>query len=132
MASGVEEGVPGERESFSIRVRRSSVEALEELLQEEQGEHAVEMTSPAGEKVQVAVTAALGVSNEDVEKVVATPNFLGWVRSIEEDPKLFIEPRRGIHVQSVDMFGPRVGFVKFKAAVSDDRVRPGRAAGQAG
>ena len=36
---------------------------------------------------------------------------------IDKDPKLFIEE---VHIQSLDMFGPRVGFIKF---VSVAKVR---------
>jgi ADP-sugar diphosphatase len=34
-----------------------------------------------------------------------------WVSEIDKDKKLFIEE---IHIQSIDMFGSRLGFVKFK------------------
>lgn len=43
---------------------------------------------------------------------MATAVFKDWVASIDKDPRLFVED---IHVQSLDMFGPRVGFVKFMA-----------------
>eukprot|EP01047_Picozoa_sp_COSAG01_P038199 COSAG01_NODE_3086_length_6611_cov_12.899109_2_plen_262_part_00 len=107
---------------------RRTTSGLEEFMQNvqeglEQGEEvraSVEMTSHGGEKVQVAVTNALGVSGADVENVLESSAFVDWLRSIEEDPKMFINPERGIHVQSVDMFGPRVGFVKFKAAAQHD------------
>ena len=35
-----------------------------------------------------------------------------WVTTVSEDPELQIS---AVHVQSVDMFGPRVGFIKFRA-----------------
>ena len=48
----------------------------------------------------------------DLQKVLEAPVFLDWVAAVDADPQLFIEE---IEVQSVDMFGPRIGFIKFKS-----------------
>jgi hypothetical protein len=47
-----------------------------------------------------------------VEKALASKPFVEWARSI--DPQLVV---KDITIQGVDMFGPRVGFVKFSANV---------------
>jgi ADP-sugar diphosphatase len=42
----------------------------------------------------------------------ASQVFKDWVEAIDKDEILFIS---AVEVQSVDMFGPRVGFIKFKS-----------------
>jgi ADP-sugar diphosphatase len=75
---------------------------------------AVEMTGPSGVRVSVPVTGEPGM---DLSKVVAAQPFLDWVASVDKDRKLFVKK---IIVQSIDMFGPRVGFVKFKTTALVD------------
>ena len=48
---------------------------------------------------------------QDAEVVINSAVFALWVKEVDKDPKLFVED---IHIQSIDMFGSRVGFVKFK------------------
>ena len=48
----------------------------------------------------------------DLQKVLEADVFREWVASIDGDEKLFVT---AIEVQSVDMFGPRIGFIKFKS-----------------
>lgn len=57
----------------------------------------------------VPVTAQLGITAAHVEKVIACAPFLDWIRDM--DPELVVA---NIEIQSVDMFGDRVGFVKFR------------------
>ncbi len=49
------------------------------------------------------------------DKVFEMKAFKDWQRALDSD---FIV--KSILIQSVDMFGPRVGFIKFKAQVSDN------------
>jgi ADP-sugar diphosphatase len=72
-------------------------------------ESAIEMVSREGGKATVPVTAEPGV---DLPAALNASSFRDWVADVDKDPKLFI---RDIHVQSLDMFGPNVGFVKFKS-----------------
>merc|ERR1719316_2272715 len=59
----------------------------------------------------------------DLDKAVNAAPFREWVRTIEKDPRMVVE---SIVVESVDMFGPRVGFMKFKADVKvDGKTVPG-------
>ena len=60
---------------------------------------------------QVPLTAEPGI---DLDKVTNTRMFKDWMASVDSQ---FLIKR--IHVQSVDMFGPNVGFVKFKAGCFD-------------
>ena len=67
------------------------------------------MLSLDGTPHAVPVTAEPGL---ELNKVLEYSVFQDWVASIDQDSRLFIE---NIHVQSLDMFGPRVGFIKFKS-----------------
>jgi hypothetical protein len=67
----------------------------------------VQMLGLSGDAVAVPVTAEPGI---DLTKVLEAQVFKDWLVNINADPKLFIEK---VHVQSLDMFGPRVGFIKF-------------------
>ena len=70
----------------------------------------VEMLGVDGKKTKVPlVTEDLRV---DLQKVLEAQVFVDWVASVDKDPQLFIAE---IEVQSVDMFGPRIGFIKFKS-----------------
>jgi len=64
---------------------------------------------------QVLVTGTPGLSVDLVAAAVASPKFTDWVESI--DPSLVIA---SIEIQSVDLFGKNVGFLKFKASVTKD------------
>jgi ADP-sugar diphosphatase len=65
------------------------------------------------EKSPMKVTAEPHIS---IEKVLASKQFQDWTSSM--DTKKF--NIRSVHIQSVDMFGPNVGFIKFKADVVDE------------
>ena len=60
--------------------------------------------------MQVPVTTEL--LNVDLQKVLDASVFKDWVEAIDKDEILFIT---AVEVQSLDMFGPRVGFIKFKS-----------------
>lgn len=71
--------------------------------------YSVDMAQPGGARKLVPVTAE---PNVPVHKVMEAAVFKDWVNEVEKDQKLFIA---AIHVTDVDMFGPRIGFLKFKA-----------------
>jgi ADP-sugar diphosphatase len=50
----------------------------------------------------------------DADKVLEMKAFKDWIAGLDKEFKV-----KSILVQSVDFFGPRVGFLKFKADVSD-------------
>jgi ADP-sugar diphosphatase len=60
---------------------------------------------------EVPLTAEPGI---DLDKVMNWGTFTTWVAGI--DAKFLIEK---IHMQSVDMFGPNIGFMKFRADCFD-------------
>ena len=61
----------------------------------------------------VPVTAAAHISPDIFEKAIKSTPFHDWCSSM--DPKLAVQ---SVTITDVDMFGPRVGFLKFKADVS--------------
>lgn len=63
----------------------------------------------------VSVEAAPGVTPKQFEKALASPKFIDWVASV--DPGLAV---KRVMIQSVDLFGPNVGFLKIVADVSKD------------
>lgn len=65
-------------------------------------------------KVQIPYTAEAGI---DIATVTASRAFTDWLASVD-DQKFTV---RGVHIQSVDMFGPKVGFIKFKADLVDGK-----------
>lgn len=72
-------------------------------------EGSAQMTGPDGQPRDVPVTGEPGI---DITKVIEAQIFKDWAAEVDKDPKLFIED---IHVQSLDMFGPRIGFTKFRS-----------------
>lgn len=52
------------------------------------------------------ITAEPPLTQANLAMVIGTPVFKDWVNEVESDDKLFIGQ---IHIQGVDMFGPRIG-----------------------
>ncbi len=67
--------------------------------------------------------ALSGDAGIDLSLVNAAKPFTNWLAEVDRE-RFKVQ---SIHVQSVDMFGPRVGFVKFKVEVTDadGRALPG-------
>jgi len=57
-----------------------------------------------------------GEKEIDLKAVTTTKSFVDWLNEFQ-NKDLYLE---GIHIQCVDMFGPRVGFIKFIAKVLKD------------
>jgi 8-oxo-dGTP pyrophosphatase MutT (NUDIX family) len=57
-----------------------------------------------------------------LEEAVVSPMFQNWLKTLETQSHLTLT---GLEMQSIDMFGPRPGFLKFVAKVEDDRI-PGK------
>jgi hypothetical protein len=57
-----------------------------------------------------------GVKDEHVDKALDYGPFQDWVACMDSESEFLLSK---IEVQGVDMFGPRVGFLKFKADVKD-------------
>jgi ADP-sugar diphosphatase len=64
----------------------------------------------------IPVTAAEGL---DPNVATSSKLFTDWLASV--DRQRFI--LKSVHIQSIDMFGPRVGFLKFKVDVVDVQTK---------
>jgi len=70
----------------------------------------VEMDGVEGGRIKVPVHS--DDVTIDLQTVLDAQVFQDWVAAIDADELLFILE---VEVQSVDMFGPRIGFIKFKS-----------------
>ncbi|KAL0246053.1 hypothetical protein GEMRC1_007269 [Eukaryota sp. GEM-RC1] len=67
------------------------------------------------------ITSEPGLSSEVIDLIVNSDPFESWYLSLDSG---FLIER--IHFQSVDQFGSRIGFVKFKVdAIVDGNHVPG-------
>jgi ADP-sugar diphosphatase len=65
--------------------------------------------------MEIANIALTGADGIDVANVAASKQFTDWLKAMDADRFVV----KSVHFQSVDMFGPKIGFIKFKADVSD-------------
>ncbi|GAM23497.1 hypothetical protein SAMD00019534_066720 [Acytostelium subglobosum LB1] len=75
-----------------------------------------------GENVPVTLVPSLDVP---IQTAVNAPNFQKWIKKMDKQDQLKVN---SILIQSIDMFGPNVGFLKFKAevhALPEKRPVPG-------
>lgn len=63
--------------------------------------------------MSINYTAEPGI---DADKIRDSVKFQNWLKTV--DLQRFVV--KSVHFQSVDMFGPKVGFIKFKADVVDE------------
>lgn len=68
----------------------------------------------------INLTAEAGIA---IETVIASAQFKNWLASMDRERFTV----KSVHIQSVDMFGPKVGFIKLKADVvsQDGKFIPG-------
>ncbi|KAH0858596.1 hypothetical protein HID58_086857 [Brassica napus] len=85
--------------------------------------HSITLPSQPTEPVNVA--AAAGVSSSDfrrVENAVDSSLFKNWLRNLESETGILADGTmtlKQVIIQGVDMFGERIGFLKFKADILD-------------
>jgi len=67
---------------------------------------------------KVPLTHEESVKPETVEEIVKSyVPFKEWVHKMSDKKTSSVLNVKSVHIQSVDMFGPKIGFVKFKAEV---------------
>ncbi|XAR70375.1 ADP-sugar diphosphatase [Bertholletia excelsa] len=82
--------------------------------------HVISLPGQPAEPVQIL--AAPGVSDSDFRNAIESSLFKQWLRNIQTDTGLLTNGAMSLKqvlIQGVDMFGKRVGFLKFKADVID-------------
>ncbi|KAJ3672482.1 hypothetical protein LUZ60_007203 [Juncus effusus] len=70
----------------------------------------------------VEVVAAPGISEVDFSNAVESSLFKQWLKNMQSEKGVLTDGSlklRQVHIQGVDMFGKRVGFLKFKADIID-------------
>ncbi|XP_011081073.1 nudix hydrolase 14, chloroplastic [Sesamum indicum] len=80
------------------------------------------ITIPSQLSQPVAIVAAAGVSDSDFRRDFLFILYKQWLKNIQTEAGLLANGAmflRQVLIQSVDMFGSRVGFLKFKADVID-------------
>uniref|UniRef100_J3MAY3 Nudix hydrolase domain-containing protein n=2 Tax=Oryza brachyantha TaxID=4533 RepID=J3MAY3_ORYBR len=74
----------------------------------------------------VRVVAARGLTEEGFTRAVESALFRQWLKNLQEEKGVLTHGRldlRQILIQGIDMFGERVGFVKFKADIVDEETK---------
>lgn len=82
--------------------------------------HTINLPSQRGEPVQVVATP--GVSDTEFRNAIESALFQKWLKNIQTETGLLANGDMSLTqvlIQGVDMFGKRVGFLKFKADVVD-------------
>mmetsp|Transcript_10490 Transcript_10490/g.15759 ORF Transcript_10490/g.15759 Transcript_10490/m.15759 type:complete len:257 (-) Transcript_10490:113-883(-) len=69
-----------------------------------------------GKKCPVVFNTS-AVKEDHVQKAIAYSPFQDWLREINSDKRFVVKK---IEFQGIDMFGPRVGFIKFKADIYNE------------
>jgi ADP-sugar diphosphatase len=72
------------------------------------------------QKRDIPLTWAPHIDNAAIDKVLQFGPFIDWMHAINQieihdvtKPELIIDK---VHIQQLDMFGPRIGFIKFEAS----------------
>ncbi|XP_074330453.1 nudix hydrolase 14, chloroplastic [Apium graveolens] len=82
--------------------------------------HSINLPARSGEPLQVL--AAPGVSESDFRNAIESSLFQQWLKNIQTESGLLVNgdmSLKEVLIQGVDMFGKRVGFLKFKADIID-------------
>eukprot|EP00427_Karlodinium_veneficum_P002619 CAMPEP_0169165436 /NCGR_PEP_ID=MMETSP1015-20121227/59415_1 /TAXON_ID=342587 /ORGANISM="Karlodinium micrum, Strain CCMP2283" /LENGTH=316 /DNA_ID=CAMNT_0009238035 /DNA_START=20 /DNA_END=971 /DNA_ORIENTATION=- len=113
------QSVSKQMESLETGVKRSPADLGSTLLPSGPSPLAKTMLLIGVSRVEVTVEHA----NIDLEKVINAVPFKEWVEKVGRNRDIVV---KSVIVQSVDMFGPRVGFIKFKADIEvEGKSTPG-------
>ncbi|KAA8522316.1 hypothetical protein F0562_012989 [Nyssa sinensis] len=82
--------------------------------------HTINLPSQLGEPVKVV--AVPGISDSDFRNAIESSLFKQWLKNLQTETGILANGAMSLKqvlIQGVDMFGNRVGFLKFKADVID-------------
>ncbi|XP_059290204.1 nudix hydrolase 14, chloroplastic [Lycium ferocissimum] len=85
-------------------------------------QHSHVINLPAQRDQPVSIVAAPGVSDTHFRNAIESSLFKQWLKNIQSETGLLANGAMSLKqvlIQGVDMFGKRVGFLKFKADVID-------------
>ncbi|OIW09832.1 hypothetical protein TanjilG_20539 [Lupinus angustifolius] len=80
------------------------------------------ITLPSQHSQPVHIVASPGVSHSDFWSAIESSLFKQWLRNLETETGVLADGTmtlRQVLIQGVDMFGKRIGFLKFKADIID-------------
>ncbi|KFK31944.1 hypothetical protein AALP_AA6G180200, partial [Arabis alpina] len=81
------------------------------------------ITLPSQPNEPVRVNAAEGVSSSDFRDAIDSCLFKNWLKNLESEKGGILSDGsmtlKQVLIQGVDMFGKRIGFLKFKADILD-------------
>ncbi|XP_038679323.1 nudix hydrolase 14, chloroplastic [Tripterygium wilfordii] len=80
------------------------------------------LTLPIQPHLPVQITAAPGVSDSEFRIAIGSSLFNKWLNNLQSETGILANGTMLLHrvlIQGVDMFGRRVGFLKFKADIID-------------
>ncbi|XP_010455619.1 PREDICTED: nudix hydrolase 14, chloroplastic [Camelina sativa] len=83
----------------------------------------ITLTSQPNEPV--LVSAAPGISSSDFRDAIDSSLFRNWLRNLESESGILADGTmtlKQVLIQGVDMFGKRIGFLKFKADIFDNET----------
>ncbi|KAL1212036.1 Nudix hydrolase 14 [Cardamine amara subsp. amara] len=83
------------------------------------------ITLPSQPTESVLVSAAAGVSSSDFRDAIDSSFFRNWLRNLESETGILADGSmtlKQVLIQGVDMFGKRIGFLKFKADIFDNET----------
>ncbi|CAH8273047.1 unnamed protein product [Arabidopsis lyrata] len=82
--------------------------------------HSITLPSQPNEPVLVSATS--GISSSDFRDAIDSSLFRNWLRNLESETGILADGSmtlKQVLIQGVDMFGKRIGFLKFKADIFD-------------
>ncbi|KAA8521951.1 hypothetical protein F0562_012735 [Nyssa sinensis] len=85
--------------------------------------HIINLPSQLGEPVHIV--AAPGISDSEFRNAIESSLFKQWLENIQTETGILANGAMSLQqvfIQGVDMFGKRVGFLKFKADVIDKKT----------
>ncbi|XP_010433965.1 PREDICTED: nudix hydrolase 14, chloroplastic [Camelina sativa] len=100
-----------------LRCKMSSSSSSSSLAQ------SITLTSQPNEPV--LVSAAPGISSSDFRDAIDSSLFKNWLRNLESESGILADGTmtlKQLLIQGVDMFGKRIGFLKFKADIFDNET----------
>lgn len=80
------------------------------------------ITLPSQPNEPVLVSATAGISSSDFRDAIDSSLFRNWLRNLESESGILADGSmtlKQVLIQGVDMFGKRIGFLKFKADIFD-------------
>ncbi|KAG7557507.1 NUDIX hydrolase domain [Arabidopsis suecica] len=82
--------------------------------------HSITLPSQPNEPVLISATS--GISSSDFRDAIDSSLFRNWLRNLESETGILADGSmtlKQVLIQGVDMFGKRIGFLKFKADIFD-------------